>query len=75
MKKFLRLWLRHPLSITYLIICIAISIAEMNPAPIVIGIIPSTLCFITVEFAYGYCDCMKRFGNAAFRRGKCDKNR
>ena len=54
MKKFLRLWLRHPISITFMIIWIILGIWVRSFIPVVFGLIPSAFIFFCGELWY-YC--------------------
>lgn len=49
MKKFLRLWLRHPISVTGMIVMMLIAIQTRSVYPVIIGLIPSALLFFIWE--------------------------
>ena len=49
MKKFLRLWLRHPISVTCMIVMMIIALQTHSIYPIIIGLIPSALLFVIWE--------------------------
>ncbi len=54
MKKFLKLWLRHPMSVTIMIIMAVIAIQTRNISPIIIGLIPCSFLFVLWEI-WLYC--------------------
>ncbi len=52
MKKFLRICVRHPVSVTGMIIATVIAIQERNVYPIIILIIPCGLLYVIWELGF-----------------------
>lgn len=61
MKKILRIWLRHPISVTGIVIALGLAIQTRSFYPVIILIIP--LCFVYVlwELVFLYCHLEKDF--------------
>lgn len=70
MKKFLKQLKRHPVSIGFFIFCIIVSLVEMNPAPIVIGIVICPLSYLIWELLFIHLEFMKVFWDTVFRSTK-----
>lgn len=70
MSKFLKQIKRHPLSIGFFIFCVIGSLVEMNPAPIVIGLVICPLSYVIWELLFIHLEFMQVIWDNVFRYTK-----
>ena len=70
MRKFLKQFKRHPASIGIFVILTIMSLVEMNPFPVIFGIVMCPLLYLIWELLFLRLELMKVFWDSVYRSTK-----